>query len=97
MAEFTKFQQNAIKNFYDNRETIALQRVQELVTELYLSEGKKLQKNWDSVILHLSKLNVDKKTLDHLRKEGKPELVATLVTKMLNKQDGAPVKTAAKK
>jgi hypothetical protein len=91
MAEFTKFQQNAIKNFYDNRETIALQRVQELVTELYLSEGKKLQKNWDNVILHLSKLNVDKKTLDHLRKEAKPELVATLVTKMLNKQD-APAK-----
>src|SRR5262245_50250817 len=71
MAEYTKFQQNAIKNFYDNRDSIALQRVQELVTELYLSEGKKLQKNWDSVILHLSKLNVDKKTLDHLRKEAK--------------------------
>jgi hypothetical protein len=87
MAEYTKFQQNAIKNFYENRESIALQRVQELVTELYLSEGKKLQRNWDNVILHLSKLNVDKKTLDHLRKEGKPELVATLITRMLNKQD----------
>jgi hypothetical protein len=97
MAEYTKFQQNAIKNFYDNRDTIALQRVQELVTELYLSEGKKLQKNWDSVILHLSKLNVDKKTLDHLRKEAKPELVATLVTKMLNKQDSTPAKSSGKK
>ena len=37
-------------------------------------------------------LDVDKKTLDHLRKEAKPELVATLVTKMLNKAD-----TTAKK
>jgi hypothetical protein len=92
MAEFTKFQQNAIKNFYDNRDSIALQRVQELVTELYLSEGKKLQKNWDNVILHLSKLNVDKKTLDHLRKEAKPELVASLVTRMLNKQDAPTAK-----
>ncbi len=87
MAEFSKFQQKAIKNFYDNRETIALQRVQELVTELYLSTGKKLEKNWDSVIAHLSKLAVDKKTLEHLRKEAKPELVATLVTKMLNKPE----------
>jgi hypothetical protein len=86
MAEYTKFQQKAIQNFYDNRESIALQRVQELVTELYLSTGKKLEKNWDNVILHLSKLKVDPKTLDHLRKEAKPELVATLVTKMLNKQ-----------
>jgi hypothetical protein len=92
MAEFTKFQQNAIKNFYDNRDSIALQRVQELVTELYLSEGKKLQKNWDNVILHLSKLNVDKKTLDHLRKEAKPELVASLITRMLNKQDAPTAK-----
>ena len=58
MAEYTKFQQKAIKNFYDNREDIALQRVQELVTELYLTEGKKRAKHWDSVALHLSKLGV---------------------------------------
>jgi hypothetical protein len=57
-----------------------------------LSEGKKLQKNWDNVILHLSKLNVDKKTLDHLRKEAKPELVASLITRMLNKQDAPTAK-----
>jgi 1,2-phenylacetyl-CoA epoxidase catalytic subunit len=92
MAEYTKFQQKAIQNFYDNRESIALQRVQELVTELYLSTGKKLEKNWDNVILHLSKLKVDQKTLDHLRKEAKPELVATLVTKMLNKAEAKPAK-----
>lgn len=96
MAEYTKFQQNAIKNFYDNRDSIALQRVQELVTELYLSEGKKLQKNWDNVILHLSKLKVDKKTLDHLRQEAKPELVASLVNRMLNKQDAPAAKVGKK-
>ena len=45
MAEYSKFQQRAIKNFYDNREAIALQRAQELVTELYLTEGKKREKH----------------------------------------------------
>ena len=85
MAEYTKFQQKAIKNFYDNREDIALQRVQELVTELYLTEGKKRAKHWDSVALHLSKLGVKPDTIAHLRKQDKPELVATLVKKLMEK------------
>jgi hypothetical protein len=85
MAEYTKFQQKAIKNFYDNREDIALQRVQELVTELYLTEGKKRAKHWDSVALHLGKLGVKPDVIDHLRKQDKPELVATLVKKLMEK------------
>ena len=40
MTNYSKFQQNIIKNYYENRDAIALQRVQELVTELYLSEGR---------------------------------------------------------
>jgi hypothetical protein len=85
MAEYTKFQQKAIKNFYDNREDIALQRVQELVTELYLTEGKKRAKHWDSVTLHLGKLGVKPDVIEHLRKQDKPELVATLVKKLIEK------------
>ena len=85
MAEYTKFQQKAIKNFYDNREDIALQRVQELVTELYLTEGKKRAKHWDSVALHLGKLGVKPDVIEHLRKQDKPELVATLVKKLMEK------------
>lgn len=85
MAEYTKFQQKAIKNFYDNREDIALQRVQELVTELYLSEGKKRAKHWESVALHLGKLGVKPDVIEHLRKQDKPELVATLVKKLIEK------------
>ena len=37
---FTKHQQKIIKNYYDNRDAISLQRLSELVTELYLAEGK---------------------------------------------------------
>ena len=85
MAEYTKFQQKAIKNFYDNREDIALQRVQELVTELYLTEGKKRAKHWDSVALHLGKLGVKPDVIEHLRKQDKPELVASLVQKLMEK------------
>lgn len=85
MADFSKFQQKVIKRYYDNRDDIALQRVQELVTELYLSEGKKRSKHWDSVALHLGKLGVKPDVIDHLRKQDKPELVANLVKKLIEK------------
>ena len=85
MPNHTKFQQKVIKNYYDNRDGIALQRVQELVTELYLSEGKKRKKHWESLVLHLGKLGVKQDVIDHLVKQDKPELVATLVKKLMEK------------
>ena len=69
MAEYTKFQQKAIKNYYDNREGIAMQRVQELCTELYLAEGKKLEQHWKTLVTHLEALKVPKKQIDHLVKQ----------------------------
>lgn len=86
MAEYTKYQQKLIQRYYDNRDDIALQRVQELVTELYLSEGKKRIKHWESLALHLGKLGVKPDVIAHLRKEDKPELVASLVEKMIAKK-----------
>jgi hypothetical protein len=85
MAEFSKFQQKVIKNYYDNRDTLALQRAQELVTELYLSKGKQRLKYWDSLELHLGKLGVKPDVVAHLRTQDKPELVATLVKKLIDK------------
>lgn len=85
MAEHTKFQQKVIRNYYDNREGIALQRVQELVTELYLATGKKREKHWESVALHLGKLGVKPGVIEHLRSQDNPELVATLVKKLMEK------------
>ncbi|MCA9268089.1 MAG: hypothetical protein KDA41_06440 [Planctomycetales bacterium] len=86
MGDFTKHQQKIIKNYYDNREAISLQKVQEFVTELYLSEGKKRAKYWESIANHLVKLGVDQKTVDHLVKQDKPELVASLVQKLMDKK-----------
>jgi hypothetical protein len=57
-----------------------------LVTELYLTTGKKREKHWDSVALHLGKLGVKDDTIAHLRKEDKPELIASLVKKLMEKK-----------
>ena len=87
MAERSKYQDRIIRNFYDNREAIALQRAQELITELYLAEGKKKRdKYWEQLIGHLEKLGVAKVTIDHLVAQDKPELVATLLKKLMDKK-----------
>ena len=82
MTERSKYQQNIIKNYYENRENIALQRCQELVTELYLSEGKKREKNWERIERHLLKLEVKQHTIDHLKSQDDPQLVAKLVERL---------------
>lgn len=86
MADYSKYQQKVIQRYYDNRDDIALQRVQELVTELFLSEGKKRAKHWESLALHLGKLGVKPDVIAHLRKEDKPELVAKLIETLMAKK-----------
>ncbi len=77
---YSRYQQNVIKRFYDNRDSIAFQRTQELITELYLSEGKKRIKVWDSLAKNLEKIGVPADQIAHLRTQDKPELVAKLIT-----------------
>jgi hypothetical protein len=87
MAERSKYQERIIKNYYENREGIALQRAQELVTELYLAEGKKKRdKYWEQLAGHLAKLGVAQETIDHLVAKDKAELVATLIKKLMDKK-----------
>ena len=80
---FSKYQQNVIKRYYDNRDAIALQRAQELVTELYLAEGKKREKVWDSLAKNLEKAGVPATQIAHLRELDDPARVATLLTQKI--------------
>ncbi len=79
----TKHQQKIIKRYYDNSDSIGLQRAQELVTELYLSEGKKRAKVWESLAKNLEKAGVPAAQIEHLRQQDNPELVAKLLTEKL--------------
>ncbi len=40
MPEYSKYQQKIINNYYNNQETLLLQKLGENVTELFLAEGK---------------------------------------------------------
>jgi hypothetical protein len=82
MTERTKYQQNIIRNYYENRDSIALQRAQEIVTDLYLSEGKKRQKYWESLAGHLTKLGVKDAVIKKLIQQDDPQAAAQLITNL---------------
>jgi len=86
MTQHSRYQQQIIRNYYKNREGISLQRLQELVTELYLAEGKKRDQHWKNIAGHLEKLGVKKETIDHLVAKDKPELVLGVVESLMKKQ-----------
>jgi hypothetical protein len=84
--QYTKYQQKVIKNFYENREAISLQRLSELVTELYLAEGKARERQWKYIVTALEKLGLPEARIEHLRKQDDPKLLAKLVEELMAKQ-----------
>jgi hypothetical protein len=81
-----EYQQKIIKNYYENREAISLQRLSELVTELYLAEGKARARQWKNIRAALEKLKVPADRIEHLVKQDNPTLVARLVEELLAKK-----------
>jgi len=82
MAKRSSYQQRVIRNYYQNRDAIALQRLGEMVTDLYLAEGKPRQRLWQRVAAALEKLDVPKKRIDHILASDNPSLVANLVQEL---------------
>jgi hypothetical protein len=86
MAEYTKHQQNIIRNYYQNQDTIALQKLGEMVTDLYLAEGKARERQWKRIVGALEKLKVPASRIEHLQKQDDPALVAKLLEELLAKK-----------
>jgi len=84
--KYTKHQQSIIRNYYQNRESISLQRLSELVTELYLAEGKGREKQWKFITSALEKLEIPAGRIEHLRKQDNPALLAKLVEELMSQQ-----------
>lgn len=84
--KYTKHQQRIIRGYYENREAISLQRLGELVTELYLAQGKARERQWKYVVGTLQQLGVPEDRIEHLRNQDNPALLAKLVEELMAKQ-----------
>jgi hypothetical protein len=85
VAEHSKYQQKIIKNYYDNQDTILLQRLGEQVTEIYLAEGKARAKRWNDIAKLLEKMKIPKTRIDNIVKQDNPTLLAKLLEELLAK------------
>jgi len=84
--QHSKYQQRIIKNYYENKESISLQRLSELVTELFLAEGKARARAWKNITGALEKLKIPAARIEHLVQQDNPSLVAKLVEELLAKK-----------
>jgi hypothetical protein len=85
MAKRSNYQDRIIRNYYENRDDIMLQRLGELVTDLFLAEGQARAKLWKRVAEVLEKLKVPKSEVQHLVHSENPTLVANVLKKLLEK------------
>ncbi len=86
LDDYTPHQQKIIKRYYSNQGAIGHQRLAELVSELYLAEGKKRQQVWKQVVAALQKLGLPQSRIDHLVKQDNPALLAGVVQEMEGKK-----------
>ncbi len=85
MDDYSAHQQKIIKRYYENQDTIQLQRLSELVTDLFLAEGKKRQQVWKRVVSALEILKVPAERIQHVQGKDDPKLLAKLVQELQGK------------
>ena len=82
MENYSRHQQGIIKRYYRNFDSIQLQKLSELATELYLAEGKKLERLWKQTGTLLEKLELPASRIEHLLGRKDPALIAQLIKEL---------------
>jgi hypothetical protein len=85
MAKRSSYQERIIRNYYQNLDLILVQRLGDLVGDLYLAEGDKRAKLWKRVAETLGKLKIPDQRIQHLVQSDNPSLVANLLKELLDK------------
>jgi len=83
MAKRSGYQQRVIRDYYRNQDAIAVQRLGEQVTDLFLAEGESRRQLWNRVSATLEKLNVPPKQIEHIVQSDNPILLANLLKQLL--------------
>lgn len=76
---YSPYQQKVIQRYYDNREDIDQQKLSELVTNLYLAEGKKKAKLWEQAKDLMERLKIKENRVAHVIDSGDPTVLAEVV------------------
>jgi hypothetical protein len=86
MADHSPYQQKIIKRYYQNFDSIKVQRLSDLVTDLYLAEGKKRDRLWTQVGEILEKLEFPASRIEHILSKKEPSLLTGVLKELESKQ-----------
>ncbi len=78
----TRYQERVIRNYYRNRRALALQKLGEHITELYLEQGAARRRRWGYIRRALEQLDVPKSRIEHLVQQDDPALLARLMQEL---------------
>lgn len=76
---YTPYQQQIIKRYYNNLDSIDQTRLSDLAAELYLAEGKKRERLWKQAGEVMERLGVPESRLAHVLKSADPAILAEVV------------------
>ena len=75
--EYSQYQKSVISGYYNNLDTIMLQKLSELVTELYLADTQtKKDRLWERVQKAMIKLKVPPAIIEHIMEKQDVEILA---------------------
>jgi hypothetical protein len=82
MAGRTPYQDRIIRRYYENQGDIVLQRLSELVGDLYLAEGKSRSRLWQRAEGAMRQMKVPADRIEHILHSDNPSLLAGLVKEL---------------
>ena len=82
MADHTPYQRKIIDRYYKNFDAIKLQRLSELATDIYLADGKKLDRLWSQVETIFRKLEFPEPRIAELIRRRDPALLISILKEL---------------
>ncbi|MBI2472194.1 MAG: hypothetical protein HYV59_13305 [Planctomycetes bacterium] len=80
---YTPYQQKVIRNFYDNKDLRLIQKLGELVSNLYIeTNGKKLESGWKKIKEILIDLKVHPNEVEFLTKDKNLAVISKKLAEM---------------
>lgn len=77
MPDFTPHQKKIIERYYHRRDDLMIQKLAQLVSELYLADSdKKLDRLWERVAAAMKNLKINEALAAHILAKRSPEILA---------------------
>lgn len=79
----TKYQKNVIKNYYENKDHRIVQKLGELVSNLYLETGeKKIETGWKRIKKMLTDMKVHPHEIEYLTRDKNLKLISQKIEEL---------------